>query len=233
MPHLYLGSAPPYCIQQLWSRNETPSKVGQFFLAILTFSSALLGTFLVRSGILTSVHAFATDPERGIYILLLFVLITGGSLFLYAIRGSVLKGGGLFSPISREGALVLNNLLLTTSAAVVLLEPLPITSRRRWWWEGLGWPTVFQCHIRASDGSSSFCCTIAGMMTWKRADLLGVLQTIAVCRPHRRDCHLGSYVAPRNKSNTPGYGSGCSCVVNNWKCCPDRGANRSLQNFAY
>jgi cytochrome c-type biogenesis protein CcmF len=93
-------------------------------LAIVGFSLSLIGTFLVRSGVLTSVHAFATDPERGLFILLLLVVAIGGSLTLFAIRAPIMKGGGLFRPISREGGLVLNNLLLSTAAATVLLGTL-------------------------------------------------------------------------------------------------------------
>ena len=93
-------------------------------LAILTFSLSLLGTFLVRSGVLTSVHAFATDPARGIFILVFLLLVTGGGLALYAWQAPKLAGGGLFQPISREGALILNNLLLCTLAATVLLGTL-------------------------------------------------------------------------------------------------------------
>jgi len=93
-------------------------------LAIITFSLSLVGTFLVRSGVLTSVHSFATDPERGMFILLLLLVAIGGSLTLYAFRAPVLKGGGLFAPISREGALVLNNLLLSCGCATVFLGTL-------------------------------------------------------------------------------------------------------------
>ena len=93
-------------------------------LAIVAFGLSLLGTFLVRSGVLTSVHAFATDPARGVFILGLLVIIIGGALVLYTIRAPTLKGGGLFAPISREGALLLNNLLLTTAAAVVFIGTL-------------------------------------------------------------------------------------------------------------
>jgi cytochrome c-type biogenesis protein CcmF len=93
-------------------------------LAILTFSLSLIGTFLVRSGVLTSVHAFATDPGRGVFILALLVIAIGGSLALYAWRAPQLKGGGLFAPISREGALLLNNLILTTAAATVFIGTL-------------------------------------------------------------------------------------------------------------
>ncbi len=99
-------------------------KVWTILLSILTFSLSLLGTFLVRSGVLTSVHAFATDPTRGVFILLILCLFIGGSLLLYAWRASALKQGGLFAPISREGALVLNNLFLTTACATVFIGTL-------------------------------------------------------------------------------------------------------------
>ena len=93
-------------------------------LAILAFSLSLLGTFLVRSGVLTSVHAFAQDPARGLYILCFLLAVTGGGLLIYAWRAPALESGGLFQPVSREGALILNNLLLCTLAATVLLGTL-------------------------------------------------------------------------------------------------------------
>ena len=99
-------------------------KIWTILLAILAFSLSLLGTFLVRSGVLTSVHAFATDPERGVFILSILVLFIGGSLALFAWRAPGLQPGGLFQPISREGALVFNNLFLTVSCAVVLVGTL-------------------------------------------------------------------------------------------------------------
>ncbi|MEW9837534.1 heme lyase CcmF/NrfE family subunit [Mesorhizobium marinum] len=99
-------------------------KIWTLLLAILTFSLSLLGTFLVRSGVLTSVHAFATDPSRGVFILCILLLFIGGSLALFAWRAPALAGGGLFHPISREGALVLNNLFLTTATATVFVGTL-------------------------------------------------------------------------------------------------------------
>ncbi len=99
-------------------------KIWTIFLSILAFSLSLIGTFLVRSGVLTSVHTFASDPLRGVFILVILVLFIGGSLALFAARAGGLKPGGLFAPISREGALVLNNLLLTTSCATVLVGTL-------------------------------------------------------------------------------------------------------------
>jgi len=99
-------------------------KIWTILLAILTFSLSLLGTFLVRSGVLTSVHAFATDPTRGIFILIILCIFIGGAFSLFAARAGSLSQGGLFAPISREGALVLNNLLLTAACATVLVGTL-------------------------------------------------------------------------------------------------------------
>ena len=93
-------------------------------LAIAAFSLSLLGTFLVRSGVLTSVHAFATDPRRGMYILALLVLVIGVSLVLFAWRAPSLTGGGKFDPMSRETMLLVNNVLLAVAAASVLLGTL-------------------------------------------------------------------------------------------------------------
>ncbi|MGJ4884584.1 MULTISPECIES: heme lyase CcmF/NrfE family subunit [unclassified Bradyrhizobium] len=90
-------------------------------LGIVTFSLSLIGTFLVRSGVLTSVHAFAQDPSRGAFILALILVATGGALTLYAIRAPSLKHGALFAAVSRESGLVLNNVLLTAAVATVFL----------------------------------------------------------------------------------------------------------------
>ena len=90
-------------------------------LCILTFSLSLIGTFLVRSGILTSVHAFAVDPERGVYVLGIIALTTGISLCLYAWRAPAIRSGALFQPLSREGGITLNNLFLTALCATVFL----------------------------------------------------------------------------------------------------------------
>ncbi|MEO1041346.1 MAG: heme lyase CcmF/NrfE family subunit [Pseudomonadota bacterium] len=104
-------------------------------LAILAFGASLLGTFLVRSGIVTSVHAFANDPERGLVLLFLAVLFTGGGFVLFAWRGAALSKDQAFEPVSREGALVINNLLLSVLLFTVFL--------------GTFWPTV----VEVSSGS--------------------------------------------------------------------------------
>ena len=95
-------------------------KTWTVFLALLAFGLSLLGTFLVRSGVLTSVHAFANDPERGVFILALLGIYIGGGFALFAWRAAAMAPTGIFAPLSREGALVLNNLLLCSIAAVVL-----------------------------------------------------------------------------------------------------------------
>ena len=150
-------------------------------LAIITFSLSLVGTFLVRSGVLTSVHAFATDPERGTFILLLLVAAIGGSLTLYAIRAPALKGGGLFAPISREGALVLNNLLLSCGCATVFLGTLyPL------FLDAMGGPKLsvgfpfFNRTFAPMMVPMIIAVGIGPMLAWKRGDLLGALQRLWV-----------------------------------------------------
>lgn len=121
MPWL-AGTALLHCALVMEKRESL--KVWTVLLAILTFSLSLMGAFLVRSGVLTSVHAFAVDPERGVFILGIMIVFVGGSLALFAARASELRQGGLFAPISREGSLVLNNILLTTSCATVFVGTL-------------------------------------------------------------------------------------------------------------
>jgi len=106
-------------------------------LALFAFSLSLLGTFLVRSGVLTSVHAFATDPTRGTFILAFLGIVIGGSLALYAWRAPEVSGGGRFDPLSRESFLLANNLLLTAFAALVLFGTLaPLI------YEAMGWGKI-------------------------------------------------------------------------------------------
>ena len=90
-------------------------------LAILAFGFSLIGAFIVRSGVLTSVHAFANDPERGVYLLAITGVFMGGALTLYAVRASEMQAKGVFSTASRESALVLNNVLLAVSTFVVFI----------------------------------------------------------------------------------------------------------------
>src|ERR1700678_2760482 len=149
------------------------------FLAILAFSFSLLGTFLVRSGVLTSVHAFASDPLRGRVILVILAFFIAGALSLFAWRAPVLKQGGLFAPVSREGALVLNNLLLTTACATVFVGTL--------------YPLALEVlnGDKISVGAPFFNLTFGPLflpllvalpfgplLAWKRGDLLGAAQRL-------------------------------------------------------
>ncbi len=154
-------------------------KVWTLLLAIITFSLSLMGTFLVRSGVLTSVHAFAVDPARGAFILGIMGLFIGGALTLFAWRAPLLKQGGIFAPISREGALVLNNLLLTTACAAVFVGTL--------------YPLLLESLTgeKISVGAPFFNLTFAPlivpliivlpfgpMLAWKRGDALGAAQRL-------------------------------------------------------
>ena len=96
-------------------------KAWTILLAIMAFGFSLIGTFIVRSGVITSVHAFANDPERGVFILMILGLFTGGALMLFAARAGALEARGVFSLVSRESALVANNILLSVAAFVVFI----------------------------------------------------------------------------------------------------------------
>lgn len=116
------GTALLHCLTVLEKRGQFRNWT--IFLSILSFSLALLGTFLVRSGVLTSVHAFASDPLRGIFILVLLVLCSGGALLLYALRAPMMEPGAPLKPVSRETALLLNNVFLFTFLSTVFIGTL-------------------------------------------------------------------------------------------------------------
>jgi cytochrome c-type biogenesis protein CcmF len=99
-------------------------KAWTVLLAIFAFSLSLLGTFLVRSGVLTSVHAFASDPARGLFILVFLAIVVGGSLLLYAVRAPTIRDTARYSLVSKENLLLLNNILLVTASASILLGTL-------------------------------------------------------------------------------------------------------------
>ncbi|MBK9077717.1 MAG: heme lyase CcmF/NrfE family subunit [Hyphomicrobium sp.] len=154
-------------------------KVWTILLAILTFSLSLMGAFIVRSGVLTSVHSFAVDPARGVFILGIMVLFTGGGLALFALRAKEMRIGGLFQPISREGTLVFNNLLLVTSTATVLIGTLyPLVL------EGLTGekisvgPPFFNMTFGPIMVPLLLALPFGPLLAWKRGDLLGVSQRL-------------------------------------------------------
>src|SRR5690606_3018861 len=121
---------PPFPYTTLFrSSQAVTEKRGSFrgwtvLLAIFAFSLSLLGTFLVRSGVLTSVHAFASDPARGLFILVFLAIVVGGSLLLYAVRAPYVKSSAAFELVSRESVILLNNVLLVVTAASILLGTL-------------------------------------------------------------------------------------------------------------
>jgi len=154
-------------------------KVWTVLLAILTFSLSLLGTFLVRSGVLTSVHTFATDPTRGVFILAILVLFIGGGLALYAWRAPTLKQGGIFAPISREGALVFNNLFLTTACATVFIGTLYPLALEAMTGEKISvGPPFFNLTFGPLFVPLLLAVPFGPLLAWKRGDLLGAGQRL-------------------------------------------------------
>ncbi len=144
-------------------------------LAIIAFSFSLVGTFIVRSGVLTSVHAFAHDPTRGIWLLFMIVLIVGGALLLYAIRASVLSSSSTFSLISRESSLVLNNLLLMVATLVVFV--------------GTIWPLIIEITLgeKVSVGEPFFNSAFTPFMV-----ILAMLLPFGAVLPWRKTAHVRS-----------------------------------------
>jgi cytochrome c-type biogenesis protein CcmF len=170
------------------------------FLALAAFTFSMLGAFLVRSGVLTSVHAFAVDPRRGLILLIILGVAAGAAFALFAWRAPKLTPGGLFAPISREGALVLNNLFLAAATSCVMLGTL--------------YPLIVQAVTgeAISVGGPYFALTFGPLMVacllilpagpllaWKRGDLLGALQRLWVAALIALAAGLVSFliIAPR------------------------------------
>ena len=154
-------------------------KIWTIFLSIITFSLSLLGTFLVRSGILTSVHTFASDPTRGLVILTLLALVIGGAFALFAFRAASLRQGGLFAPVSREGALILNNLFLATAVGAVLVGTLyPLLL------DALTGTTIsvgapfFDLTFGALMAPLLLVLPFGPLLAWKRADIVAAAQRL-------------------------------------------------------
>ncbi|XSG81193.1 MAG: heme lyase CcmF/NrfE family subunit [Methyloligella sp. ZOD6] len=154
-------------------------KIWTILLAIITFSLSLVGTFLVRSGVLTSVHAFAVDPARGVFILGIMAIFIGGALALFAWRAPLLRQGGIFAPISREGALVFNNLILVTACAAVFvgtLYPLALESVTN---EKISvGPPFFNYTFIPLILPLLIAVPIGPFLAWKRGDLYAVAQRL-------------------------------------------------------
>ena len=151
------------------------------FLAILAFSLSMLGAFLVRSGVLTSVHAFAVDPERGMLLLCILAAAAGAAFALFAWRAPTLASGGAFAPISRESALVLNNLFLATATATVLLGTLYPLILEALTGDAISvGPPYFNLTFAPLMAVALLIVPAGPMLAWKRGDLKGVGQRLAV-----------------------------------------------------
>ncbi|WP_209833219.1 heme lyase CcmF/NrfE family subunit [Ruegeria sp. HKCCE3926] len=138
-------------------------------LAIIAFGFSLIGTFIVRSGLLTSVHAFANDPERGVFILFILVVFIGGALTLFAARAQAMEAKGVFGMVSRESALIVNNVLLAVSCFVVFV--------------GTMWPMVAEMMFdrKLSVGAPFFNAAFSPFMV-----LLGLILPIGAMLPWKR-----------------------------------------------
>jgi cytochrome c-type biogenesis protein CcmF len=155
-------------------------KAWTILLALLTFALSMAGTFLVRSGVLTSVHAFAVDPERGVFILAILIALVGGSLLIYGLRAGLLKPTGVFSAMSRESMLLVNNLVLAAACGLVFFGtfyPLFITT--------VSDATVtvgapfYNKTFNPMMGALLVLVPIAGLLAWKRGRLMPVLKDLA------------------------------------------------------
>jgi c-type cytochrome biogenesis protein CcmF len=139
-------------------------------LAIMAFGFSLIGTFLVRSGVITSVHAFANDPERGVFILLILAIFMGGALALFTIRANAMQAKGVFSLVSRESALVINNILLAVSSFVVFIGTIwPLIAEAFWGRKlSVGAP-FFNAAFTPFFVALAIMLPIGAIMPWKRA----------------------------------------------------------------
>ncbi|TYP60526.1 cytochrome c-type biogenesis protein CcmF [Stutzerimonas stutzeri] len=148
-------------------------------LAIMAFGFSLIGTFIVRSGVITSVHSFANDPERGVFILAILAVFIGGALTLFAARASEMTAKGVFAPLSREGALVLNNVLLAVSAFVVFIGTIwPLVAEMVWGRVLSVGPPFFNQAFTPFMIVLAIALPIGSLMPWKRAMLARSLRPL-------------------------------------------------------
>jgi len=148
-------------------------------LAILAFGFSLIGTFIVRSGVLTSVHAFANDPERGVFILMILAFFMGGALLLFAFRAGTMEAKGVFSTVSRESGLVVNNLLLAVSCFVVFIGTIwPLIAEMFWDRTLSVGPPFFNAAFTPFVLALSIALPIGAMLPWKRAKIGRALRAL-------------------------------------------------------
>ncbi len=154
-------------------------KAWTILLAIMAFGFSLIGTFIVRSGVITSVHAFANDPERGVFILIILGLFMGGALTLFAARAGAMEAKGVFSMVSRESALVANNLLLAVATFVVFIGTIwPLIAELLWDAKlSVGAP-FFDAAFSPFMVALAMLMPIGAMMPWKRAQIGRAMQPL-------------------------------------------------------
>jgi len=149
------------------------------FLGLVAFTFSMLGAFLVRSGVLTSVHAFAIDPARGILLLTILGVAAGAGFAMFAWRAPQLTAGGLFAPVSREAALVLNNLFIAAATAAVLFGTLFPLIRQATTGDAVSvGPPYFNRTFAPLMAAVLVMLPFAPLLPWKRADLLGAAQRL-------------------------------------------------------
>ncbi|MDE1974127.1 MAG: heme lyase CcmF/NrfE family subunit [Hyphomicrobiales bacterium] len=189
-------------------------KVWTILLAIIAFSLSLIGTFLVRSGVLTSVHAFANDPRRGIFILAILICFIGGALALYAWRAPLLKQGGLFAPISREGALVFNNLFLTSACATVFVGTLyPLALEALTGDKISVGPPFFNLTFGPLFLPLLIAMPFGPLLGWKRGDLLAAAQRLLAATILAALAIAASFALQRNGPVLAPFGVGVAAFI--------------------
>ena len=154
-------------------------KAWTILLAIMAFGFSLIGTFIVRSGVITSVHAFANDPERGVFILMILGFFTGGALILFALRAGSMEAKGVFALVSRESALVVNNLLLAVSCFVVFIGTIwPLIAELGWGAKlSVGEP-FFNAAFAPFVVGLAVLLPVGAMMPWKRGEVGRALRAL-------------------------------------------------------
>ncbi|MDB5496394.1 MAG: cycK [Phenylobacterium sp.] len=186
------------------------------FLALGAFTFSMLGAFLVRSGVLTSVHAFAVDPKRGVLLLMILGVTAGSGFALFAWRAPKLAQGGLFAPVSRESALVLNNILLAAATATVLLGTLYPLIREAMTGEAISvGPPYFNLTFAPLMAALAIILPAGPLLAWKRGDLQGVGQRLWLAALAALGCGLLTFalVSPKKALGAGGIAIGAWLIA--------------------
>ncbi|WP_374571647.1 heme lyase CcmF/NrfE family subunit [Phenylobacterium sp.] len=186
------------------------------FLALAAFTFSMLGAFLVRSGVLTSVHAFAVDPTRGVLLLIILGVTAGAAFVLFAWRAPSLPRGGLFAPISRESALVLNNILLAAATVTVLLGTLYPLIREAATGESISvGPPYFNLTFTPLMAALLLLLPAGPLLAWKRGDALGAAQRLGAAAAIALAAGLAALalVSPRHALGAAGLGLGAWLIA--------------------